>query len=271
MLLQLVAFLVSTDHLFCSIVTPHVTLDMGIAHTETNKLPLDPLFSIIRYLLTNDIHSLMRSCKFYFSLCIQYIHQLLSVKFHHLLTENDLICIQDLMKIPLIDSIKLKAPRLLFYLGKNRTSSIYIGLVTNTNNAFISFWIQTIEIKQRSRIITFVFNETGIDSIYMSSQRLTGPFYYYSRSHRIASATSDSNYFIEAIGELLLSGQTNYIPRYPGTWCLNDKWALCMVHQSEKPSMCSQFCTIECVFPALLVACSMLVAGVLIIAFMYAG
>ena len=107
---------------------------------------------------------------------------------------------------------------------RNATSSKYIGLVNGTNNAFISFWLQKVEIKRQSRIITFVFNETGIDSIYVSQR----PFGYllFFESHKLHSLKYHNSTDMNAISHLLLNGNITRIlgDLDPSTWCVKDQW-----------------------------------------------
>ena len=189
-------------------------------------IPLDPTFKMMEYLLPRDFQSLMRSCKNNHRLCTLYIHQFLSNKFRYLLANNPSITVEHLMKIPFISTIKINLGMIPFYFGRqNKTNSIYIGLDVRTQNAFISFWIQKVQIKRASRFMTFVFNETGLHSIYMSQQ-----FAYFSyalksvKSASINFKKSDKN-DIKAISELLLNEKISDILGDPtGTWCFKHRW-----------------------------------------------
>ena len=141
------------------------------------SLSLDMRVSIIEYLPTKSINSLMRTNQNNLYSCNQYIYRLLSHKFSYLLNVSNAINIKHLLSIPFVDSIKINVSRMPFYFGKsNGTSAKYIGLDTKTNNAFISFYLKKVytEPFRRWKIISFVFNETSIESIYLSQ----GAFYH---------------------------------------------------------------------------------------------
>ena len=195
------------------------------AQYSIESLPLDPMLRVMEFLFIDDIQSMKRSCKTNLRLCRQYIHSLISSKFRYLLDNEPSITIDHLIRIPLIDSMKTDIRNIPFYFGKNnRTNSVYIGFINNTNNnAFISFWIQRFSMDhsrhKSSAILTFVFNETGIDSVYFC-KRMSN----LARSQKIRSLwyrNSDMN-DMEAIHQLLCKGTITQILNCTDLWYLDD-------------------------------------------------
>ena len=129
------------------------------------RMWLDLRVSVIEFLEIKDILSLMKSCKFNLYSCRQFVHKLLTFKFHYLLRSSCAIKLNHLLKIPLIQSTKTNASRMHTYFNErsNKSQSIYIGIDRQTNNAFLSFWIKKGKAtKQESKNITILFNETSI-------------------------------------------------------------------------------------------------------------
>ena len=215
------------------------------------SLSLDIRVSIIEYLQPCDIKKFMKSCKFNLHSCQQFIHRLLSREFHFLLSTSTAINIEHLMQIPLVDTLKINVSRMPIYFGKknwifNATSSKYIGIEDSTNNAFISFWLQRIRRNPFSKwkIITIVFGERHLDSISMSD----GPFSYF-RSVKIGkSEINDTNKCINAIGELLLSGRTEWENE---SWCFKYEWDSIMnPHSNQAGHLCD-----ACIRVAISISC----------------
>merc|ERR1712228_560906 len=210
-------------------------IDDFMEYTETSSLEslsMDMRVSIIEYLSARNINSLMRTNQNNLYSCKQYIHRLLSHKFSYLLNVSNAINIKHLLRIPLVDSIKMNVSRIPFYFGQNNeTSSKYIGLDIGTNNAFISFCLLKVQIKRQLRILTFVFNETNLESIYLHSFKIDSLNY----------KNSDLN-DIKAINKLLLNGKIKSILGDSGTWCLNDQWMSLILQNHDKHRKESSCC-----------------------------
>lgn len=199
------------------------------------SLPLDVSLSIIENLRAKHIFHFMRSCKFNLHSCQQFIRRLLSSKFCCLLNASSALNIKHLLKIPLIDPIKINVTKMPLYFGrKNVTSSKFIGLEKNTTNAFISFFLQKIcRNDHQWKIITFVFNETNICSIRLSE----GPFFI-DWVMSIEIETLNYKYSdIKAVVQLLLHGKIKSILGDRGTWCLKSKWKAIVSSQFQQDQL----------------------------------
>ena len=212
----------------------HICAKSNIGPHSIESIPLDVMLRMMNFLSINDLQSMKRSCKSNLRLCRQYICNLISSKFRYLLVNEPAITIEHLIKIPLIDPLKMNILHIPFHFGKdNRTNSVYIGFANSTKNAFISFWIHPIALKQAARFVTFVFNETSIESIYLSK-----------RSHNLArSQKVDSIWYkysdlndLAAIRQLLLKGKISLVLNSSDVWCLNDK--LKAVHADHERAVC---------------------------------
>ena len=206
-----------------------ISIDNRDENTSILSLPMDLRLSIIGYLRMKDMHSLIRTCKSNLYSCKQYIHSLLSIKFKYLLNQNKgKIKIKHLMNIPLVDSIIVNPLFLPIYIGvTNRTSAKYFGIDNKTGNGFISFWIRRIEIKRRPwRIITFVFNQTGIDCIYLSdsSRRLS---FFSPIKLRPLNENGSSYYRLKVINELVSTGEKGMMCD-DVLWHFNYHWESCL-------------------------------------------
>ena len=187
------------------------------------SLPFVLSVSINGYLKKKDIHSWMRSCKSNLDSCQHYIRNLLSIKFDYLLSHNDSkIQIEHLLNIPLVDSIVANPLFMPVYIGTaSRSSSKYIGIDRMSGNGFISFWMKRIDIEHHPwRIITFVFNATQIDPIYLSDSS-DHPSILTPLSLRPSHSMANQ---IKVINEILFTGKIDGVAGQCALWCLHDQW-----------------------------------------------
>ena len=209
------------------------------------NLSLDLLESVISCLQRKDIHSFMRSNQNNLLLCQQYISKLITTKFNHLLTHKSTsISLHQLLIIPFVDTITINATDMPLYFGninndsRNVTSSKYIGLERNTNNALISFWLKKIQIDTpKCKIMTIVFNATNIDCIYFSDTMGPFSFKYPMQRRALRNDVDDSN-DIKAIYTLLSGAKVQILSKDNAMWCSNELWESYMIWPRMKHAVC---------------------------------
>ena len=223
------AILLLDERMSCYLEMEHFE---NIHNTDAMQLlSSDIRVSITIYLERRDIHSFMRTSKNNLDSCKQYVHDFVTGKFRYLLNHNESkITIKHLLKIPFVDPISINSWTISFYFRPfNRTSSKYIGIDNVSGNAFISFWIKKVHLSHHQwKIITFIFNGTGIDCIYCSD---TSQIFTLKKSIKINSIKykqSDLN-DIKAINALLLNKKISSILGEDDTWCLNEHWFDAMI------------------------------------------
>ena len=241
------AFIIPGDH--SSIVELTDSLPYGHQFNIDYSLPLDLRVSVIKYLQTSDIRALMRSCKSNLYSCNVFINALLSEKFSYLLKASDVIKLDHLLQIPLVNSIKSNASSMIFKFDEdmrrgivNQTDespSAYIGIDNVTTNAFITFWLQKMETDSgRTLVITIVFNETNIESIYVSQQIIVWPLEYlfFGRAFKVKSLfyKNSSLSDVKAIEDLMLNGKIDSILNVSYEWCLRDRWTSFMEEKKDR-------------------------------------
>ena len=189
----------------------------------TLLLPMEITESIAGYLEIMDLRALMRSCKCNLLSCKQYIRTLLSRKFHYFLTGNRLVNIDGLLQIPLINSISINASDMAFYFANSRKmTSKYIGIDAITDNAFISFWLQSISIPiSQWKVVTVIFNHTNIECIYVSD---SSSFRYPWKTSSFKSDLTD----IQIFNNIIISGKISSILGDNQMYCLYEQWEACM-------------------------------------------
>lgn len=166
----------------------------------------------------------MRSCRFNSLSCEQFICRLISCKFDYLLNANDAIKIDHLLRIPMINCIKINITDVPYYMYKqNQTRSRYMGIDNVSGNAFITFWILKIDLTMKWKILTFVINETNIDCVHVSSY---GSLF---KPHSQVYKSSDFK-DMHAINALLLTGKVSSILNEAGPWCLIDQYEKCIFY-----------------------------------------
>ena len=201
-------------------------IHLPLNKTSILSLPLDVRMQFAEFLQKQDMHSFIRSCKSNLDSCRLYIHSLISIKFAYLLNHNrSKVSIKHLLNIPLVDSITINPIAMTFYF--NRTSSRYIGIDSKTGNGFISFWIKRVDIKQYHwKIITILFNKTGVDFFYLSDSSRRSSLISPMRLEPL-NGNSSSYYRLKAINQIVLNGTVTETPDIFGhvaMWCLNDQW-----------------------------------------------
>ena len=205
---------------------------MNQAHNETLilSLPLDIRLIIYEHLQIKDMHSLIRSCKFYLHSCNRYIRSLLCIKFKYLLSQNKgKVKIKHLINIPFVDSIIVDSVNFPRWFGKNNGSKIpsskYIGVDRKSGNAFISFLMKRVDINLHEwKIITVLFNETGIDGIYLSD---SSGWSYLTVARKLRPLNDNASIAdrSRAVEQILLNGKI----QCDDLWCLDDQWESCML------------------------------------------
>ena len=211
-------------------------------------LPLDVRVSMNGYLERGDIHSWMRTSRDNLNSCQQYVRNLISIKFDYLLNHNDSgVTLKHLLEIPFIDPISTNASNIVIYFRpSNRTSSKYIGIDSVSGNAFISFWIKKVHLSHHQwKIITFIFNETGIDCIYCSDTSQIFTLKKPIKINSIKFKQSDLN-DIRAINALLLNKKIGSILGEDDTWCLNEHWFDAMIWPRIKGKFTSVGDCLQC-------------------------
>ena len=187
------------------------------------SLPFDLSISINGYLEREDMRSLARCCKLNLDSCKRYIRNLVSIKFDYLLNHNESrIKMKHLLNIPFIDSITRNPLLMPIYISSsNRTSSKYIGIDSKTDNAFLSFWMKRINIEHHQwRIITFVFNETHIERIYLTDSSDHASIISPPTVEPFASTANQ----VKVINEILLNGKIDGLEGQRALWCSHDMW-----------------------------------------------
>ena len=215
-------------------VTYQEHLSSNKAHNSTSILLLPPDVSMLinGYFSIRSIHSLIRTCRFYLYSCKQYIRNLLSNKFTYLLTQNESkVTIKQLLNIPIVDAIIVNAGILPIFFVKgtrSKKSSKYIGIDSMTGNGFISFWMRRVDInRHQTKIITVLFNATGIACIFLSDSSRKSFLYHSIKLNPL----SDNESVADRLGtiiSMLVNGETRGISRDYALWCLNDQWESCM-------------------------------------------
>ena len=197
------------------------------AHNFTSLLllPFDLRMKLTEFLQRSEKHSFLRTCKSNLNSCRLYIHRLISTKFQYLLSlRHSRINVNHLLSIPLIDTITINPMSMAIYFGLLNTScmsSKFIGIDKITGNAFLSFRMKRVAVfRQPWRIITFVFNATGIVCIYLSDTltlaSLTDPYM------KLDFTLSDETAGIETV---LLKGKiSGMVDGERDVWCLFDQW-----------------------------------------------
>ena len=207
----------------------NISISSDEMNAKMRSIPLELKEAIIQYVHIDDIHSLLQTCRSYSILCKRHIRGLLSRKFRYLLKDNNAINIDHLMQLPMVYSTSAYASKMHIFFNKDRRNkkSIYIGIDSISGNAFISFWIQSVQIhNQECKIITIVFNETNIHRIYVSETMSPLSFLYPTRFSSLYYKQSYSNN-IEAMNTLILTGKISSILGETACFCLKDKWDSC--------------------------------------------
>eukprot|EP01084_Bolivina_argentea_P255680 430163_1 len=214
--------------------TEHRNLNDSI-HTSIQFLPSEVMVLISGFLEKSDIHALMRSCRLLLSVCKRYMHTLLIQKFDYLLkTKNKSVNIDQLLKIPLVDSIAINGSiDMIKFLRDNPIKSAkYIGIDKTTGYGLLSFLLTKIAYRiHYFKLIVIVFNQTHIDHIYASKAKTSLSFV------QMAKVNSQLN-DIGAIAKLLSSGK---IKINSDEWYLLDKWTCPM---SVNPNLFCLVCVV---------------------------
>ena len=208
--------------------------------TKNNKsssiqnLSLDLWTLIIGHLQRKDIHSLIRTNHHNMHCCRHFVHHFLSMKFSFLLRhKSSEIKSKHLLSIPLVDPISINASDIPHCFKAAKGQSKLMGIDSTTGNGFISFWMKQVKIiDPECKVISVLFNATGVHSLYVSETSYPLSFVYPIQLFKINTSSDPRD--MKAISTILLKGK---ITDGYGTWCLADKWESCMFWPMIKDSI----------------------------------
>ena len=214
----------------------HHQIDI-VESTDNNKstliqdLSLDLWTLIIGHLQRKDIHSLLRSNRHNMHCCRQFIRNLLGIKFSSLLSHpSSDINVKHLMNIPLVDPICINASDVPNYFKNGQGQSKLIGIDSKTGNGFVSFWMKQVKfLEPETKILSILFNETGVYCLYLSESSYPLSFVFPSKMYKINVSSDPKD--MEVISTILLKGK---ITDDYAAWCLADKWESCMFWPNVK-------------------------------------
>lgn len=183
--------------------------------------PVDTIAYIAEFCGEKEtINSLMKTCKSNLRACQIFIDRILLCPLINVGLDR-----KEILKIPLINPIKMDAQKMPYHFINHTSSDKYIGTDKRSNQAFISLWLRKLETignpKHSQKYISIIFGDKSIHKIILAD-RFRIPYYYtlpslwYRRSN-----TSD----IEAINHLLTHKVIRKILFDDKTiWCLNKQW-----------------------------------------------
>ena len=201
---------------------------LNLSTKSPSLFPVDTIAYIAQFCGEKQtINSLMRTSKSNLQGCQIFIDRNL---FSHLINHG--ICKKEIMKIPLIEPIKINAQKMPYYFINHTSSDKYIGIDTQTNLAFISFCLRKLSAsgsgsrnKHSQKTITIVFRNHGNKSVYkiFLADRWRLPYYYTLPSLWYKQSNTTD---IEAINHLLKNKKiiTNILFDDKSIWCLNNQW-----------------------------------------------
>eukprot|EP01084_Bolivina_argentea_P035567 65957_1 len=195
-------------------------------------LPSDVMEIISGYLQKKEMYRLIRTCKLYLNACRRYIRVLLLNKFDYLLRSNNQLTVDDLLKIPFVDSIEIHALNMIsFFRRVPVRGGRCIGIDRATGHGLLSFLLtNVINVQLQGRykslryykVITIAFNETNIHQIYASQSQPSVQYIQMFKINSLVYGNSTSS-DIDIISKLLQHGKINSILGDMDTWYVADK------------------------------------------------